>query len=50
MTNKELLTPEKLKKGIEHALNITDKEIRMDTVLRALYFLIEAEERKKDSH
>ena len=50
MINKELLTPEKLKKRIEHALNITDKEVRMDTVLHALYFLIGAEESKKDSH
>ena len=31
-------------------LNITDKEVRMDTVLHALYFLIVAEESKKDSH
>ncbi len=30
-------------------LNITDKEVRMDTVLHALYFLIEAKESKKDS-
>lgn len=31
-------------------LNITDKEVRMDTVLHDLYFLIEAKESKKDSH
>lgn len=31
-------------------LNITDKEVRMDTVLHALYFLIEAKENTKGSH